>query len=219
MSLGHVVAVSPDLIGTVDNVVARCGYAVELHGFDVTAGYIYKVDITDRVRRGAYSRLHVAARSDFLVVLVFLHDVAASQRLGLIINAGAGTECAGDDDDVRISATDLLPVRDLAGVNAFQLIGGQIVNTDILVHDRRERNDCHLVRYLAVEGFEARNVNAGVPVAGADVGDAFLDRLRSGYGAFAGSGDFNLRMQLLELLGCLKRQRQQGCRTVNRDFA
>ncbi|MNL48684.1 hypothetical protein D3C87_1715610 [compost metagenome] len=100
----------------------------------------------------------------------------------------------------------------------MQLFCGQVVYTYIFVDDGGKRNNGYLVGHLSVKSFETGNVDAGIPVAGADISDAFLHGLWSGNRTLAGSGDFHFWMQLLEFFGRLQRQRKQCSRSVNGNF-
>lgn len=107
----HIVTVSPYWILAFDDIVSSSFYAVEFHSFYI-AVHIYKVNVANCVRSCCNCCFHVAARTNFFVVVLFLRDVAAIQCFQLIVNARARTEGTSDDNDVCIVAANLFPVRD-----------------------------------------------------------------------------------------------------------
>ena len=60
---------------------------------------------------------------------------------GLEGGAGAGAGLSLDDLDVAGGAADLGPVGDGTGEDALELLGGEVVDVDVGVHDRAHADD------------------------------------------------------------------------------
>ena len=135
-------------------------------------------------------------------------DLAAEDG-GLEGGAGAGAGLALDDLDGAGGAAEVGPVGDLAEEDALELLGGDVVNVDVGVHDRAHAHDADLVVDEALElvGLE---LLLGEDVGAADLDGALGDLGEALAGAAAGDGDGDVGVGVLEGVTGLLDERLEG---------
>ena len=127
-------------------------------------------------------------------------DSLVAKDGGLEGGAGAGAGLTVEDDDGGVVAADLLPVGDLAGEDALELLEGQVVDLDVLGDDGTHAHDGDLVvdEVLDLVGLElSLGEDVGVTDGdgtGGDSGQALARTVTR-----AGDGDVGIGVH--ELLG------------------
>ncbi|MNZ93479.1 hypothetical protein D3C78_1125450 [compost metagenome] len=189
-----------------------------LHSLNVASGDVRQINVSNGVRSCSYCSLHITAGANFLIVLFFLNDVTTAKCFCLIINTSTGTKRTGNDYDIFIFTANIFPVRNFTGVNSFKLLSSQVIYFNALVYNRRKRDNRYFVSNLARKSFKSRYIDARIPVTCTNISNSFFNSLWTCNGAFTGSSNFHLRMELLEFFRSLKRKRQQCRRAVNCNF-
>ena len=102
-----------------------------------------EVEVGDGVVGAAHLSLDIAGLVELGVALKV--DGLVAKDGGLEGGAGAGAGLAVENDDLGVVAADLLPVGDLAGEDALELLEGQVVDLDVLRDDGTHAHDGDLV--------------------------------------------------------------------------
>ena len=157
-----------------------------------------EIEVGDGVVGAAHLSLDVAGLVELGVALKV--DNLVAKDGGLEGGASAGAGLAVENDDGGVVAADLLPVGDLAGEDALELLEGQVVDLHVLRDDGTHAHDGDLVvdEVLDLVGLElGLGEDVGVTDgdgAGGDSGQTFARTV-----ARAGDGDVGVGIH--ELLG------------------
>ena len=102
-----------------------------------------EVEVGDGVVGAAHLSLDIAGLVELGVALKV--DGLIAKDGGLEGGAGAGAGLAVEDDDGSVVTADLLPVGDLAGEDALELLEGQVVDLHVLGDDGTHTHNGDLV--------------------------------------------------------------------------
>ena len=188
----------PNLEGVVGDVLALGLDALDLDGVELGIVEVREVKVGDGVVGAGHLSLDVAGLVELGVALKV--DSLVAKDGGLEGGAGAGADLTVEDDDGGVVAADLLPVGDLAGEDALELLEGQVVDLDVLGDDGAHAHDGDLVvdQILDLVGFElGLGEDVGVTNgdgAGGDSGQALARTVTR-------TGDGDVGVGVHELLG------------------
>ena len=157
-----------------------------------------EIEVGDGVVGAAHLSLNVAGLVELGVALKV--DSLVAKDGSLEGGAGTGAGLAVENDDSSVVAADLLPVGDLAGEDALELLEGQVVDRHVLGDDGTHAHDGDLVvdEVLDLIGLE---LGFGEDVGVADGDGAGGDSGQALARTVARAGDGDVRVGIHELLG------------------
>ena len=175
-----------------------CGLTIMDVDFIHEVAEVREVKVGDGVVGAAHLSLDIAGLVELGVALKV--DGLVAKDGGLEGGAGAGAGLAVENDDSSVVAADLLPVGDLAGEDALELLEGQVVDCHVLGDDGAHAHDGDLVidEVLDLIGLElGLGEDIGITDgdgAGGDSGQALARTVTR-------TGDGDVRVGIHELLG------------------
>src|SRR5579872_2569346 len=127
---------------------------------------------------------------------------------------------AVDDRDILVGTANLAPVGILAGVNAYNLGAGQVINLtlQIVVGHEREDDRRDLVVYKGAVGASGRLFLRGEDIGHANIDGASIRVFETRAAAVGRNGDLDIRIGGLERLGRALEERGERRGAVNGKF-